>query len=79
MGVSAARTTSESLRQNLKLWSEVDSGKYRFVFASPEVLLMPQSCFWHKIASKQQHPFVKGLMRVGGSIVVGECRMILRW
>lgn len=79
MGVSAAGITSESLRQNPRLWSEVDSGKYRFIFASPEVLLMPQSYFWHKIASKREHPFVKGLMRVGGSIVVDECHMVWRW
>lgn len=79
MGVSAAGITSESLRVNPKLWSEVDNGKYRFIFASPEVLLMPQSYFWHKIASKRQHPFVKGLMRVGGSIVVDECYMVWRW
>lgn len=79
MGVSATGVTSESLRKNPKLWSEVDSGKYRIIFASPEVLLTPQSYFWHKIASKRQHPFVKGLMRVGGSIVVDECHTVWKW
>jgi hypothetical protein len=78
MGVTAAACTSEGIRQHSQLWKEIDQGKYRMLFASPETVLTPDSYFWHKIIANKQHKFVKGLLN-GGAIIVDEAHVIWKW
>jgi superfamily II DNA helicase RecQ len=79
IGVASTALTGESLHRNKGLWKEIDAGKYRMLFASPEILLTPASYFWHKVASNKQHPFVKRLCRRGGAIIVDEAHVIWKW
>jgi superfamily II DNA helicase RecQ len=79
IGVSSTALTGESLHRNKGLWKEIDAGKYRMLFASPEILLTPASYFWHKVASNKQHPFVKRLCHRGGAIIIDEAHVIWKW
>jgi len=45
LGLSSVELTSESLEADPSIWSKMDKGEYRVVYATPEVLLRPKSHF----------------------------------
>jgi hypothetical protein len=62
-------------KQNPHLWKELETVDYRMIFASPEMLLGPNSYFWHKIANNDKHPLIKRL----NSIVIDEAHVVWKW
>jgi superfamily II DNA/RNA helicase len=50
--VSAIKITKESLQQDPGIWSRVDRGEYRVVYATPEVLLRSRSHFMKNTVRK---------------------------
>jgi superfamily II DNA helicase RecQ len=76
IGVAAVALTGNNLSHEPQLWKDINNGKYRILFASPEMLLTPASYFWHKMAPNAKTN--KFLKRVS-AFILDEAHMIWKW
>lgn len=76
VGISACMITADGESSNPNLWREIDAGKYRVLFASPEKLLQPgtNSNFSARISKISDHKTFSRLT----CICVDECHMVYR-
>jgi superfamily II DNA helicase RecQ len=76
IGVAAVALTGDNLSHEPELWKDINNGKYRVLFASPEMLLTPASYFWHKMApNAKTNKFLKRL----SAFIIDEAHMIWKW
>lgn len=66
--------TSESLKQNPRLWDEVDRGTYQIVYACPEMLLDKKGHFAN-VTLRNRSDFMRNLV----AVAVDECHLIWDW
>jgi superfamily II DNA/RNA helicase len=74
-GIKAVAITSESLKENPRLWDEVDRGKYQIVYACPEILLSTHGHFSQFTVRPPMNTFMKNLVLVA----IDECHLIWDW
>lgn len=61
LGIPAVAITRDSLKEDPQIWKKVDAGKYRVIYATPEVALRP-SCHFQKITlGPESNEFKKNL------------------
>ena len=63
IGISTIKITKESIRDDPGIWSRVDRGEYRVVYATPEVLLRSRSHFM-KNTVRKNNVFKKNLCAI---------------
>lgn len=65
LGFSACALTGDNVARDVKMWKDVEKGKYQIVLACPEILLSKGSHFWTKMAPKRDtNPFLKRLCAI---------------
>lgn len=75
-GIPSCALIADNVKFNKALYSQIDAGQFRAVFASPEILLRKGSHFWVKMAPKRKnHLFLRNLK----CIAIDECHCAYKY
>jgi superfamily II DNA helicase RecQ len=74
LGIPAVAVTRTAQRDNTSIWQEIGKGKYRLVYASPEVILNKRGPFLGSIA-RGTNKFMENLI----AVAVDEAHLIWDW
>ena len=71
-GVSALALTAAAVKADPNIWKRLEQGEYSVIFASPEIVLAPQSHFWKHTVGRKGNEFCRRL----ACIAVDEAHLI---
>ena len=71
-GVSALAITAATIKANPNIWKQLEQREYSVIFASPEIVLAPQSHFWKHTVGRKGNEFCRRL----ACIAVDEAHLI---
>jgi len=74
LNISAEAITKRTKKENRHVWEEVERGKYRIVYASPEVILSKRGYFFESLV-RNHNKFMEDLV----AVAVDEAHLIWDW
>jgi len=73
--IKAVQLTTDILRSDPGIWTQVQDGEYSIVYSSLEVLLRDGTFFWKVIDKGRKFAFTKSLR----TVIIDKCHLVSRW